>query len=390
MKKIMFYTGGIGLGGVERVLLNILSSLDKNKFDIKLGLQYEDENIFENEIPDNINYKYMLSKDKIKKTLEIKKKKKNLFYKLYYSFLLKKERKIIKEKYLEFSKDRDVIIDFKNSDYARVTSQETNSKRVCWYHGSIKTTNTYKKNPKKHRKNLNKYHKIIVICDDMKKEMIEMFPELENRIERIYNPFDFKKIKKMAEYSFYLTKKEKKLINERYIVAVSRLDYIPKGYPTLLKAFKLAKENGLKEKLYIVGEGADRIKIQNKITELSLENEVVLLGLQKNPYIWIKNAELFVHSSKNEGLPTVLIEAMILDIPIISTDCPVGPREILEGGKNGVLLEVGDYQAMAKKINQLIKNIEIRKQYIKNAQDSISRFDKKVVKKQIEFFFRGI
>lgn len=390
MKKIMFYTGGIGLGGVERVLLNILSSLDKNEFDIKLGLQYEDENIFENEIPDNVNYKYMLSKDKIKKTLKIKKNKKNLFYKLYYSFLLKKERKIIKKKYLEFSNDRDIIIDFKNSDYARVTSQETNSKRVCWYHGSVKTTNTYKKNPKRHRKNLNKYHKIIVICDDMKKEMIEMFPELENRIERIYNPFDFKKIKKMAEYSFDLTENEKKLLNKRYIVAVSRLDYIPKGYPTLLKAFKLAKENGLKEKLYIVGEGPDRKKVQNKIKELNLEDDVILLGLQKNPYVWIKNAELFLHSSKNEGLPTVLIESMILRIPVISTDCPVGPSEILENGKNGVLVDVGDYRAMAKELDRLIKNIELRKQYVKNAQDSMNRFDKKIIKIKIENFLKGV
>lgn len=384
MKKIMFYTGGIGLGGVERVLLNILSSLDKKKFDIKLGLQYEDENIFEDEIPKSVNYEYMLSKDIIKKTLGIKKNKKNLFYKLYYSFLLKKERKIIKKNYLEFSKDRDVIIDFKNSDYARVTSQETNSKRICWYHGSVKTTNTYKKKPKKHRKNLNKYHKIIVICNDMKKEMVEMFPELENRIKKIYNPFDFERIRKMADHSLDLTKDEKKMLNQKYIVAVSRLDYIPKGYPTLLKAFRLAKNNGLKEKLYIVGEGPDRIKIQDKIKELNLEEEVILLGLQKNPYVWIKNAELFIHSSKNEGLPTVLIEALILDTPIISTDCPVGPREILEDGKSGALVEVGNSEEMALKLNELIIDVKLREKYVDNANKSIERFNSKQIKIQIE------
>ena len=62
MKKILFYTSGVGLGGVEKVILEVLKAIDKNKFDIKLGLQYENENLFESEIPREIEYKYMLPK----------------------------------------------------------------------------------------------------------------------------------------------------------------------------------------------------------------------------------------------------------------------------------------------------------------------------------------
>ena len=88
MKKILFYTSGVGLGGVEKVILQVLKSIDKNKFDIKLGLQYANENLFEDEIPKEINYKYMLPMEVINKSLYYRSKKKNVFYKILYSFLL--------------------------------------------------------------------------------------------------------------------------------------------------------------------------------------------------------------------------------------------------------------------------------------------------------------
>ena len=114
MKKILFYTNGVGLGGVERIILEILKEINKNKFDIKLGLQYQDQNIFENEISKKVEYKYMLPQEIIDKSLYYRSKKKNIFYKLMYSFMLKYEKYIIKKNYLEFSKDRDIVIDFKS------------------------------------------------------------------------------------------------------------------------------------------------------------------------------------------------------------------------------------------------------------------------------------
>lgn len=78
MKKILFYTSGVGLGGVEKVILEVLKLIDKKKFDIKLALQYETENLFENEIPRDIEFKYMLSKSISEKSLYFRKKKKNI------------------------------------------------------------------------------------------------------------------------------------------------------------------------------------------------------------------------------------------------------------------------------------------------------------------------
>jgi len=385
MKKMLYYTSGIGLGGVERALLNILNLLDKKKLDIKVGFQHANENNFESEIPKKIDFEYMLPQNQIDKILNVQENKKNnLLYKIYYSFLLKKERKIIKKNYLKYSEDRDIIIDFKSSDYARLTLLDERKKKICWYHTSIKNSNAYKRNPKRLRKNLNRYNKIIVTCDDMKKEMIEMFPELEEKIIKIYNPFDFEKIIFKSKELETLDKDEKLAIEEKYIIMVSRIETKIKDYNTLLDAYQVFLKENPTVKLYLLGDGPNRKEIEDMISERKLEKNVIILGQKNNPYVWIKNSECLIHSSKYEGFGMVLVEAMILGIPVISTNCPVGPREILEDGKNGVLVEVGNSKEMALKLNELIGDVKLREKYINNATKSIERFSSKKIKTQIE------
>ena len=122
-----------------------------------------------------------------------------------------------------------------------------------------------------------------------------------------------------------------------------------KDFPTLIRAFALVRKER-PARLMILGEGGDRPKLEALVREMGLENDVSLPGFVDNPYKYMKRAAVFVLSSKWEGLPTVLIEAMACGIPVISTDCPSGPREILENGKYGVLVPVGDVERLAKTI----------------------------------------
>ena len=94
--------------------------------------------------------------------------------------------------------------------------------------------------------------------------------------------------------------------------------------------------------------------LMKQVHLLNLENDIVFLGLHKNPYPWIRASRLFVLSSKFEGLPTVLIEALSLEKTIISSNCPTGPKEILDNGKAGVLVPVMDEVAMAEAIHEQI------------------------------------
>lgn len=250
---------------------------------------------------------------------------------------------------------------------------------------SDKNLKQIQREEKKLTKNLEKCQKIICICKDMKNGIIQELPSLKEKLEVIYNPFDMKKIKKLSNDYSSISENEQEILKENYIIMVSRLDNKQKDFFTLIEAFKLAKEKNIKIKLFILGDGPDREKIKEKIKEKDLEKEIILLGMKKNPYPWIKNANLLVHSSNYEGLPTVLIEGLILNKIIISTDCPTGPKEILKNGKYGSLVTIGDYKTMASEIEELSRyNSLKRKKYLELSEEAVERFDGNKIIIQIE------
>ena len=129
------------------------------------------------------------------------------------------------------------------------------------------------------------------------------------------------------------------------ILGVGRLQR-QKDFPTLIRAFNLVRQ-GRPCRLVILGEGTARAELTALIRQLGLTAEVDLVGFQSNPYPFIARASLFALSSAWEGSPNALTEAMALGTPVVSTDCPSGPRELLDGGRFGPLVPVGDHQALA-------------------------------------------
>ena len=129
------------------------------------------------------------------------------------------------------------------------------------------------------------------------------------------------------------------------ILAVGRLTP-QKDFPTLIRSFaRLRSKRSVR--LVILGEGELCNSIEALVTNLGLNSDVLLPGFMDNPFAWMRTSALFVLSSAWEGLPTVLIEAMACATPVVSTDCPSGPAEILENGKWGRLVPVGDVEALA-------------------------------------------
>jgi glycosyltransferase involved in cell wall biosynthesis len=132
------------------------------------------------------------------------------------------------------------------------------------------------------------------------------------------------------------------------ILAAGRLSE-QKEYPTLLRAFALLRQR-CQARLLILGEGEARAELEQLVRTLGLEQHVGMPGFVGNPYPYMARAAVFVLSSKFEGLPGVLIEAMACGCPVVSTDCPSGPAEILDGGQFGRLVAVGDVSGMAAAI----------------------------------------
>ena len=210
-------------------------------------------------------------------------------------------------------------------------------------------------------------NQVIVNSHDFKKELDKKF---SIKSEVILNPLNKKQViinsKKKINLDFYKTK-ELKIINVGRLVD-------QKDHMTLLYAANLLK-NTMNFKLLIIGRGQNKKKISEFIKENNLNKMVKIIPFQKNPLKFMRMSDLFILTSKFEGLPNVLLEAQCLKKYIISTNCPTGPREILLNGKAGDLVKVSDFKSISKKIIEFKKNKKSNKQKINLGYKKINRFE---------------
>ena len=387
-KNVIIRSGSLRMGGLERVLIEVLQNINREKYNLILVIDDDcgEDNIFEKDIPKEIKYYFLKSQKLIERTNYYKSRRKNLLYKLMYNIYMNIET-YIKSKNLEKLIDKlgniDVFIDYDAGSTKYIENIKAD-KKVVWIHNSIPNLKKSESKINRFGKRLEKYDKIIAICDEMKEELKETYPNLKDRIIRIYNPFNFSRVLDLKDDTKELSEKDKKILKEDYCIAISRLDTVQKDYKTLLEAFQILKSKGIRKKIYIVGDGPSKKEIEDMIKEYNLSEEVKLLGRFKNPYIWLNNADFFIHSSKYEGFGLVLVEAAILNKLVISSNCPVGPTEILENGKSGILFNVGDSKELAEKIEEVLNNKSLRNKYILNMKFRKEAFKKENILKEYE------
>ncbi len=209
---------------------------------------------------------------------------------------------------------------------------------------------------------------IIVNSYDFRKELIKKF---KIKPICIYNPLNtseiIKKSKKHITGINFTKKKQLKIIN------VGRFTN-QKDHLTLLKAVNILKKK-INFELLFVGRGVNKNNINNYIVENKMQKFVKIVGYKENPYPYIKASNLFILSSRYEGLPNVLLESIALKKFVISSNCPTGPSEILDKGKGGLLFKVGDYHDLEKKIKYYSMNKKICQKKLIFAKKRLRRFD---------------
>ena len=380
MKTIVISSGDLTMGGLQKILVEYLKLIDKNKYRIVLLIanDYGKKNLFLEEIPKNVEIQFVRPYNLVSKIAELSKNRKILNRLLLKRYRYRSKRvfkSIFLEKLSKLGKI-DLIIDF-DGGLKSILDNLKAEKKIIWIHSSIrKHKQDNKSKISRYGEELKKYDKIIAICKEMKEEIKELYPSLSHKIEYIYNPLDCNNIIEQGNENIEkMTSYEKELIESDYFLAISRLDAVQKDFETLIEGYLILKNKGIKERLYIIGEGDGRVKIEKMIEEKKLVEDVILLGEKKNPYIWIKHSKLFIHSSRYEGLPTVLLEALMMDKFIVSSNCPTGPTEILTNPKAGELFNVGDANQLAEKVLKILYDKDYQKELLKNIQLKKKEFE---------------
>ena len=210
--------------------------------------------------------------------------------------------------------------------------------------------------------------KIIVNSKDFKREIDKTF-NINTKV--IYNPLNKSEIKILSHKKFKFT-----FFDNAKIKAINIARFTDqKDHMTLLKAILILIKKKINIKLLIMGYGTNKNKMQNFISKNKISKNVKIINFQKNPYKFLKKSNLFILTSLYEGLPNVLLEAMVLKKFIISSNCPTGPKEILANGKLGSLFKTQDIKDLSNKILDFNYDIYKNNKITHNAFKSLTRFD---------------
>lgn len=328
MKKLLFITWSISYGyGTEKSLADILNRMDKSKYSIDVLPLFKNaqNTILSNDIK--------VLEPLIDYTKENRDEKKDMDY--YYEVLANplKFNKLLKDRY-------DCVIACNHNAPSYFASYMNNTPKVVWIRGDMSELNYNNFNPTtveysgiKQEYNMQKnvlktFDNIVVISEVVKKALKNNFGITEN-IYEIPNSVDVEKIKELSNEAI-------KLPRGHLFTTLGRLDN-NKNQILLLKAAKILKRYRRDFKIYLVGDGEDRKKLEYYIEENDLEENVQILGFKENPYPYIKNSVATVLTSFSEGFSLALAESAILDTPIISTDVGIA-KELTQKYNCGTII----------------------------------------------------
>lgn len=362
LKKILVIIPKLSGGGAEKVSLELSKYLCEKDYEVLL-LFFENFN----------NIEVLNLSSKIKKICLNKKNKWNVF-KIIFQI-------------------RKIIVNFKPNtiiSFLFYTNILTILSSITVFKKSFKLIISERNNPNKYL-SLSKFgfikklfiylmysqaDIIISVSKQISKILNLNFKINQKKLYTIYNPLSLDDIKmkalKEVTHPFYLA------ANHQIIIGVGRLN-IQKRFDLLLKAFSRVKKVKADTYLIILGEGPELENLLMLSKKLNISDSVGFVGFQLNPYSWMKKSDIFVLSSDFEGFPNVLIEAMALGIPVISTNCPTGPNEIITHEQNGILVTVGDEWVLSEKIIELLSNNILRRLISQNAILRANDFNRELI-----------
>lgn len=392
MKKLLFMCINMNIGGTEKALLTMLNEIGSSKYDITL-LMLEENGGFLNEIPNFVKIKYVNEYKDIKPLIKeppkllakklienkkysmglsiffnygISKVTNNMSY--YYKYILR-NIKNIEENYdlaVAYAGPMDFITYF-------ILNKIKAKKKVQWIHFDITKIGFNKKFAEK---NYKKFDKIFVVSEEGREKLINLIPALNNKVEAFFNIISCNLIENMS-------KNEKGFddsFNGVRILTVGRLSK-EKGQDLTINALARLKNEGYNIKWYCIGDGPEKDNYKQRIKNLKLENDYILLGSKLNPYPFMKHCDIYVQPSRHEGYCITLGEARCFDNPIVTTNF-TGANEQIKNEVTGLICdssEEGIYKSVKRLLDDedLYNNIKINlSKEIVDSTNEINKLDK--------------
>ncbi|WP_312752281.1 glycosyltransferase [Epilithonimonas hominis] len=341
-KKILIRIGSLRHGGAEKVLVTFLRNLPKDKYEVDLLLNLYSGKYLP-DVPDWVNVMFLNRGEMI--TTNRPKDLPKKIYRVVYQQLLKKYPKILYKKKLK-NKQYDVEFAAIHGFMDEIlNSPLKSSKKLMWIHNDLTQVSGY--TPEKIRRFF-RYDKVMVISEKIQETFLSLAENQaeKDKILRIYNPLDTQEI---------LTKSEKPVINYQFDESVPTFVSVgtvfpQKGFDRLLRVHKRLLDDGFPHRILILGDGYDFETIKKLKSDLGVDETATMFGFTDNPYPYFRQANYYILSSRYEGFPTVLFEAITLKKNIIATDVS-GVREMLNKGNLGLITdnsEEGIYKGMKK------------------------------------------
>ncbi len=334
-KRVLFLIPSLEHGGAERVLVNLVNLMDKSKYEVTVQTLF-DRGINKQLLSDTVRYIPGMRKQ-IKGYSHLQK----LFTPRFLY------RMIIREQY-------DIVVSFLEGVTSRIVSgcPETNTKKVAWVHTTWETRELSCVGFRNYREALacmNRYDRIACVAESVKVSVTEQL-STDVPIDVLYN---------VNQTEFIRQRANEPMDDERFdtscftVCSAGKLTDV-KGFDRLLKVHKQLLEQGTVHKVYILGCGERERMLRECIREYGLEKSFVLLGFCENPYKYVQRCDLYVCSSYREGFSTAVTEALILGVPVVSTDCS-GAKELLGAqDEYGIVVqnsESGIYEGMWRMLN---------------------------------------
>ena len=368
-KKILFVDDEQMFGGVSKVLNNVLNVIDYNQYEVDLLILHNRGNAFDS-VPEQVTKIYGT---KFFRTIDLEAREVfrscnplQIMNKLRMFYLLKTgkiEKKIQKER-KKILKDKiyDVEIGFKDGFCDLFTAFGNAKKKIIWLHTDYRIFDCTAKYTALFKKAHEHIDLAVAITEDVKNSFQEIY-QMEDRTKVIANLIEEETIQKKAQEQ--VTKFDTKYTN---FITVGRLAR-EKGYDRLLRSLGKLKREGLLEdvRMYIVGAGREEQVLKKIMQEEQLEQEVIFLGYQENPYAYMKQADLFVLTSLFEGLGMVLYESLVLGVPCFATEV-ANIDQTLNKGAYGKIVENTE-EAIYEGLKEVILEKEKIEQWKKEVSD---------------------